>query len=152
VDFKLPDLSGIGVARRVSSENLDRTVLVYTAYGTAHLLSEAIAAGARGLVKKDAPIEKVLRAFAMVCAGRPYIEPSLASALVHRRGMRSSLSTQELSVLQLLAAGHTMEQISTQLTTTVDSVQNHVHSLMPKLDAATRSEAVATALRAELIS
>lgn len=152
VDVKLPDLSGIGVARRVSSENLDTAVLIYTGYGNAHLLSEALAAGAMGFVQKDAPVEEVLRAFQMVCEGRPYIEPSLAPAIVHRRGARPSLSAPEIRVLQLLAAGQTTEAIRAELATSVDAVQYLVQSLMRKLGAATRSEAVATALRAELIS
>jgi len=152
VDVKLPDLSGIGVARRVSSENLDTAVLIYTGYGNAHLLSEALAAGAMGFVQKDAPVEEVLRAFQMVCDGRPYIEPSLAQAIVHRRGARPSLSAPEIRVLQLLAAGQTTEAIRAELATSVDAVQYLVQSLMRKLGAATRSEAVATALRAELIS
>jgi len=152
VDLKLPGLSGIGVAKRVTDESLETAVLIFTGHGNADLLSEAMAAGARGFVNKDAPVEEVMRALEMVSCGRPYIEPSLASTILRGRGTRPRLNPRDIRVLQLLAAGHTTEMISHHLATSVDGVQNQVQSIMRKLGATTRSEAVAAALRAELIS
>ena len=85
--------------------------VMFSAYGDKRLLSDAIAAGARGYVMKGSPPEDLLRAVRTVAAGKPFVDPSLSPALLMSQvGPDAPLSEREREILQLLAEGlHTQE-------------------------------------------
>ncbi len=79
---------------------------MFSAYGDKRLLSDAIAAGARGYVMKGSPPEDLLRAIRTVTAGKPFVDPSLSPALLMSQvGPDAPLSEREREILQLLAGG-----------------------------------------------
>ena len=154
LDLRMPGLSGIEVARLVGKSAPDTAVILYTAFGDRALLTEAMDAGARGFVLKEAPLAEVVRAVELVAAGRTYVDPVLAGVLSSSAATEkmSTLTQRERDVLRLLADGMSNDEIGKELFISPETVRTHVRKAMAKLDADTRTQAVATALRQSLIA
>jgi DNA-binding NarL/FixJ family response regulator len=129
-------------------------VVFSPAPGDRALLSEALDAGVRGFVLKEAPLADLVRALERVVAGEAYVDPVLAGALVSGRLAERvpSLTQREREVLRLLADGHANEEIGKRLHISPETVRTHVRKAMAKLEADTRTQAVAIALRQSIIS
>jgi DNA-binding NarL/FixJ family response regulator len=154
VDLRMPRVSGVEVARRAAAASPETAVVLYTAYGDrAHLL-EAIDAGARGFVLKEAPMADLGRAVEMVAGGAVYVDPVLASTFARSEAADrlQTLTQREREILRLLADGHSNEEIGKRLFISAETVRTYIRKSMKKLEADTRTEAVAKALRQSLIS
>jgi DNA-binding NarL/FixJ family response regulator len=154
VDVRMPRLNGIEVAARAATGSPDTAIVFYTAYGDRALLSEALEVGARGFVLKEAPLSDLVCAVERVVAGEAYVDPVLAGFLVtdalnHRL---TTLTQREREVLRLLADGLANDEIGRRLQISPETVRTHVRKAMTKLEADTRTQAVATALRQSIIS
>jgi DNA-binding NarL/FixJ family response regulator len=154
LDLRMPGLSGIEVARRIDRGEGATAVILYTAFGDRALLTEALDAGARGFVLKEAPLAEVVRSVELVAAGRTYVDPVLAGVISSSTatGRMVTLTQRERDVLRLLADGMSNEEIGRELFISPETVRTHVRKAMAKLDADTRTQAVATALRQSLIA
>lgn len=146
----MPGGGGVVATERVVRETPGVRVLVLTMHADTVRLAEALAAGARGYVVKDAPSEDILRAIAAVHADQAILDPSVVSALtaIGRAGRRPpfpQLTEREHDVLERMAAGLANEAIALRLGISVKTVQNHVSSVLLKLGVATRAAAVARA-------
>jgi DNA-binding NarL/FixJ family response regulator len=152
VDVRMPRLTGIEIAARVSRAVPETAVILYTAYGDRALLSEALDAGVRGFVLKEAPLQDLIRAVNMVAGGAVYVDPVLAGVLAGAESERMpQLTKREREVLRLLADGLKNEEIGKRLFLSPETVRTHVQKAMRKLEADTRTQAVALALRQSLI-
>jgi DNA-binding NarL/FixJ family response regulator len=154
IDVRMPRLGGVDVARRAATSAPKTAIILYTAYGDRALLTEALDAGARGFVLKEAPLTDLARAVELVAQGGTYVDPVLASFLASSRTTEKlrTLTQRERDVLRLLADGHSNEEIGKRLFISPETVRTHVRKAMAKLDADTRTQAVATALRQSLIA
>jgi DNA-binding NarL/FixJ family response regulator len=154
VDVRMPKLGGIEVARRARRVAPDTAVLLYSGYGDRALLTEALDAGVGGFALKEAPLDDLVAAVRAVAAGRPYVDPVLGATLAPSPAGSAlpELTQRERDVLRLLADGLSNEEIGKELFIAAETVRTHVRKAMEKLDADTRTEAVARALRAKLIS
>jgi len=154
VDLRMPRVGGIETARHVARTTPETAVILYTAYGDRALLTEAIDAGARGFVLKEAPLADLVRAVQVVAEGGTYVDPVLAGALATADATAKlpDLTQRERDVLRLLADGRSNEEIGKELFISPETVRTHVRKAMEKLDADTRTQAVATALRQSLIA
>jgi DNA-binding NarL/FixJ family response regulator len=154
VDVRMPRLSGIELAKLLPAAAPETSVVFYTAFGDRALLSEALDVGARGFVLKEAPLADLVRAVQLVAGGEAYVDPVLAGVLVRGQlsGGLPTLTQREREVLRLLADGLANEQIGKELHISAETVRTHVRKAMMKLEADTRTEAVATALRQSIIS
>jgi DNA-binding NarL/FixJ family response regulator len=154
LDLRMPGQSGIEVARLVARSTPDTAVILYTAFGDRALLTGALDAGARGFVLKEAPLAEVVRAVELVASGRTYVDPVLAGVLSSSAATDKTLNLtqRERDVLRLLADGMSNEEIGKNLFISPETVRTHVRKAMAKLDADTRTQAVATALRQSLIA
>jgi DNA-binding NarL/FixJ family response regulator len=153
VDVRMPRLSGIEVAARAAQVSPATAIVFYTAFGDRALLSEALDVGARGFVLKEAPLADLVRAVERVAAGEAYVDPVLAGVLVASQTERlPTLTQREREVLRLLADGHANNEIGKRLHISPETVRTHVRKAMAKLEADTRTQAVATALRQSIIS
>ena len=154
VDVRMPKLDGIELTRRARRSMPGTAVLLYTGYGDRALLSEGLDAGVAGFVLKEAPIDDLLRAVRAVAAGGTYVDPVLAGTLAGSPtgAKRPELTVRERDILRLLADGLSNEEIGTRLFISPETVRTHVRKAMSKLEADTRTQAVATALRQSIIS
>jgi DNA-binding NarL/FixJ family response regulator len=153
LDLRMPGMSGIEVARHLARTAPETAVILYTAFGDRALLTEALDAGARGFVLKEAPLAEVVRAVELVASGRTYVDPVLAGVLSSSAAEKIlNLTQRERDVLRLLADGMSNEEIGKALFISPETVRTHVRKAMAKLDADTRTQAVATALRQSLIA
>ncbi len=153
VDLRMPRLSGVEIARRIARSTPDTGVILYTAYGERALLTEAFDAGARGFVLKEAPLEDLVRAVEAVAGGGTYVDPVLAGVLASTSAQEvPSLTQRERDVLRHLADGLSNEEIGKRLFISPETVRTHIRKAMDKLDADTRTQAVAKALRQSLIA
>jgi DNA-binding NarL/FixJ family response regulator len=153
LDIRMPGMSGIEVARRLDG-NPDTHVIIYTAYGDPAVVIEALDAGARGFVLKEAPLDDLLRAIALVAGGSTYIDSALVGVLARSEAVSGvpELTRRERDILRMLADGLRNEEIGNRLFISPFTVRNHVEKVMAKLDANSRTHAVATALRQALIT
>lgn len=154
LDLRMPRMGGIEVARQCTRLLPDTAVILYTAYGEQALLVEALDAGARGFLSKESPLSEMVRAVQIVADGRPYVDPELAGVISSPAATAkiAQLTQRERDVLRLLADGGSNEEIGKALFISSETVRTHVRKAMSKLDADTRTEAVATALRQSLIA
>jgi DNA-binding NarL/FixJ family response regulator len=153
VDLRMPRASGVEIAKRAARSSPDTGVILYTAYGERALLTEALDAGARGFVLKEAPLDDLVRAVEIVAGGGTYVDPVLAGVLASSTAAEvPSLTQRERDVLRLLADGLSNEEIGKRLFISPETVRTHIRKAMDKLDADTRTEAVAKALRQSLIA
>jgi two-component system nitrate/nitrite response regulator NarL len=150
LDAMMGEPGGIEVARCVARSTPETSAIIYTGFATPELLVEALDAGARGFVSKAAPVEELVRAVTAVARGETYVDPRLGSALVARAGL--ALSQREREILRLLADGRSNHEIAKALFIAPDTVRTYIRRAMEKLGATTRTEAVAAALRRELIA
>ena len=86
MDVRLPGIDGISAIKRIAEASPDVKTVMFSAYGDKRLLSDAIAAGARGYVMKGSPPEDLLRAIRTVTEGRAFVDPSLSPTLLMAQG------------------------------------------------------------------
>jgi DNA-binding NarL/FixJ family response regulator len=140
----------IGELVKRLTDKLSAPVVIFTADGGARLLTEALKAGVRGYVRKDSPPDDLIRAIKAARAGQFYVDPSLSSTIVLEEGDRT-LSARQREILQMLANGMQTEAVATQLGLSTETVRTHTKRILAKLEASTRTQAVAIGLRYGLI-
>jgi DNA-binding NarL/FixJ family response regulator len=146
LDLEMPGLDGVEATRRIGERAPGTRVVVFTAFDRDELILQALRAGAVGYLLKGAPREEVFRAVRTARAGGSLIEPVVASKLLRQvRGEADPLSDREREVLQWVAAGLPNRQIGERLFIGERTVKFHVSSILTKLGAANRTEAVAVA-------
>jgi two-component system response regulator DesR len=153
LDVIMPGLGGIEVARLARRTAPETVSVLYTAHPEKELLVEALDAGARGFVLKERPLTELVRAVEVAAGGETYVDPVLAPALI-REGANQShppLSARERDILRLLAEGKSNDDIAAELYISVDTVREYLRRAMRKLEADTRTQAVAIAVRESLI-
>jgi DNA-binding NarL/FixJ family response regulator len=154
VDIRMPGTGGIEIARRISAGESGTSVILYTGHADRSLLLEALDVGARGFLVKEAPLDDLARAIRTVCEGGTYVDPALAGLVAGPQATERllTLTKREREVLRLLADGMRNEQVGRELSISPLTVRTHVKKAMDKLEADTRTEAVARALRESLIT
>lgn len=154
LDVRMPARSGIELARSLHSARSETGVILYTGDADRALLLEALDAGARGFLLKEAPLDDLLRAIGIVARGGTYVDAGLAGLLTggDASGRLSVLTQREREILRLLADGMRNEEVGRHLHLSPHTVRTHVKNAMEKLEADTRTQAVATALRQSLIT
>jgi DNA-binding NarL/FixJ family response regulator len=143
LDLRLPVLSGLEATRRLVDHATQVLVLSVSAEGSD--VTDAISAGASAYVLKDEPVEEVIAGIQAAASGGLRISPRVAAVL--RRGVDEAialgddlagggLSTLDLQVLDLVAAGKTDDEISERLSIAAGAVRDYVRSIVTKLHVA----------------
>ncbi len=152
MDLRMPGMDGIEATEEIMRRVPDAKVLIFTAYSERALLQRGLESGARGYILKEAPHETLLRAIEKVAAGETFVDPALMSALTQARGGNTDvLTAREREILQLLADGMSNADVAAQLFISQETVKSHVRHILTKLEADTRTQAVAIALRDAMI-
>ena len=150
MDLRMPEMDGVDAIVALRAAEPTVKILVLTNYQMDEDVFNALQAGALGYLVKSAPQEDVIKAIRTVNQGKAYIPPAIAAKLAERIS-HSALSPRELEVLQSVAKGLTNKEIGSLLFISDKTARNHVISLMAKLEAKDRTEAVTIAIRKGLI-
>ena len=147
-----PWRSGADVSDTVGRlrDAIDAPVVIFTSDGGARLLSEALKAGVKGYVRKDSPSEDLLRAIEADRSGEFYEDPGLSSTIVLDESDRT-LSARQREILQMLADGMQTDAVAKRLGLSTETVRTHTKRILAKLEASTRTQAVAIGIRHGLI-
>ncbi|MBA2629858.1 MAG: response regulator transcription factor [Thermoleophilaceae bacterium] len=125
-------------------------IVVFTSDGGARLLGDALKAGVKGYVRKDSPSEDLIRAIDAAREGDFYVDPSLSSTIVLDEADRT-LSARQREILQMLADGMQTDAVAGRLGLATETVRTHTKRILAKLEASTRTQAVAIGIRHGLI-
>jgi two-component system, NarL family, response regulator NreC len=157
MDVMMPGKTGIEGLPALLQAVPDAKVLVLSMQDDPRYVREAFAAGASGYVLKEAADTEVVSAIRAVAAGERYVHPSLGARLFtaeaeeRRRAEQDPLSDREREVLQLLALGHTNQEIAKKLYISVRTAETHRAHIMQKLHLTSRAELVRYALSEGLL-
>jgi len=172
MDLKMPRLDGVEATRRIVGSLQGSRVVVLTTYDHDDLVLDALRAGAIGYLLKDDPADEMIRAVRLAARGESLLQPAVAaklleafvrqpqteaahpstplghqSSLIEPSGQKLSepLSGREVEVLRLVAEGASNVQVARRLALAEGTVKNHISTIMDKLAASNRTQAVALA-------
>jgi len=174
LDLEIPILDGVETIRRLRQQQPAARIIVFTAFDNDERIIHAVQAGANGYLLKGAPREEIFKAIRITMEGGSLLQPVVASKLLRHMGhqppdtgLQSSfshhlttqrvppyeaLTERELEVLNLLAQGMPNKEIASQLVISERTAKFHVSSIMGKLGATNRTEAVSLAAQKGLIT
>jgi len=150
MDVRMPGMDGLQATKEITDKLPDVSVLIFTAYGERSLLGRGLESGAKGYILKEAPHQTLLRAIEKVAAGEGYVDPALMPAFL-TKDREDMLTGREREILQLLADGMSNADVAAKLYISQETVKSHVRHILAKLEADTRTHAVAIALREAII-
>jgi len=147
-----PWRAGVDVGEIVGDlqKQVKAPIVIFTSDGGARLLAEALKAGVKGYVRKDSPSEDLVRAIEAARLGEFYVDPGLSSTIVLDEGDRT-LSARQREILQMLADGMQTDAVAEKLGLSTETVRTHTKRILAKLEASTRTQAVAIGIRHGLI-
>ncbi len=163
MDYRLPDGDGTDACGRIRRDLPDTAVLFLTAYASDEDMMRALESGACGYVSKGVSAEELVGAIRKAAEGEFLLPSSTVARLLERQRrvrlrekeeqrLADALTSREHEVLGLMAAGHDNNQIAVVLGIGYGTVRGHVHSLLEKLAAHSRLQAVALARERGLLA
>ncbi len=150
LDLRMPKRDGVAVVQQVLASDPKARLLIMTTYDGDEDIFRSLSQGAKGYLLKDAPRQEILSAIRAVSADQPYTSSTVAAKAIRRMAL-PSLTQRELDVLQQLAHGRSNKEIARRLHITEGTAKTHVKSILTKLDAISRTEAVAVAHQRGLV-
>ena len=150
MDVRMPGMDGLEATKLMTEKVPETSVLIFTAYSERSLLSRGLESGAKGYILKEAPHQTLLRAIEKVAGGEGYVDPALMPEFF-TKDKDDMLTAREREILQLLADGMSNADVATKLFISQETVKSHVRHILAKLEADTRTHAVAIALRDSII-
>jgi DNA-binding NarL/FixJ family response regulator len=150
MDVRMPGMDGLEATKQIKERVPETAVLIFTAYSERSLLGRGLESGAKGYILKEAPHQTLLRAIEKVAAGEGYVDPALMPDFLSK-DRDDMLTTREREILQLLADGMSNADVAQRLFISQETVKSHVRHILAKLEADTRTHAVAIALREAII-
>ena len=155
VDFSMPRMTGVEVARRIKDYPLQTEVLIFTVHNSSLLAQQAFQAGAKAFLVKSDANKLLLAAVESLLLHRPFCNGRLTGELDGRlpedRGGRHELSPREQIVVKLVAEGYSNKIISAILNLSLKTTQAHRATAMRKLDINSTAGLVRYAVRAKLV-
>lgn len=158
MDLVMPSLSGLDAIRNIRAAGVDSRILVLTTFVEEGQVREAIVAGAIGYLLKDVARAELIQAIRAAAQGRPTLHAEAQQHLMRQivpldaPTPFDALTSRELEVLRLIAAGRSNKAIAKALGLTLGTVKGHVSHLLDKLGVQDRTQAALLAVRHELDS
>ena len=150
MDLQMPDLNGLDAIIAIRAEFPDARIIVLTTYEGDVQALRALQAGARGYLLKNVLHKELLDTIRAVHAGKKAISPEMSYELAEH-AMDDALTTAELDVLRLIAAGKANKEIADLLSVTEATVKGRVKSILSKLGADDRTHAAMIAVKRGII-
>ena len=143
LDIEMPGATGLEASERLRAELPDCNVLILTTFGRPGYLRRAMEGGASGFLLKDAPAGELAAAIRRAVVGERIVDPGLAAAALSQGD--SPLTPREQEVLAAAREHATIAELASAIHLSPGTVRNHLSSVMQKLDARNRAEAVRVA-------
>ena len=150
MDLVMPKKDGADATAAIKAERPETKVLILTTFSDADDIARALNAGADGALLKNADYAEVAAAIRKVAMGKKTIAPEVKKMLAENPPL-PELTGRQMDILSSMVRGLTNADIAKQFGITPDGVKFHITSILAKLGAANRSEAVAIALRKHLL-
>jgi len=150
LDLRLPDKSGVEVAKEIRREFPDARIIALTSYDGDQDIYRALEAGVRGYLLKEMVHTEIIRAIRTVYQGKRFIPPEVSQQLSDYFP-EVALTPREAEVLQWVARGLGNKEIGEQIGTAAGTVKAHVENILGKLDAKDRTHAVTIAVQRGII-
>jgi two-component system, NarL family, response regulator len=151
LDLRMPNKDGHHVITELMARNSPKPrIIVMTTYESEEDIRRTLKAGAKGYLAKGTAPQEIREAVRKVARGDSLLPPSIASKLAESMA-HPELSERELQVLQYMANGRSNKEIGQVLYISENTVKAHVKSILAKLDAMGRTEAIAIAIKRGLI-
>ena len=151
MDLMMPGMGGAEATARLLEKAPDAKVLIITTFDTSDGIDRALKAGARGAIMKNCDFEELVDALRTVASGGSYIAPDV-KRLFSNDPPAITLSPRQREMLQSIARGLSNPDIAKQFGISIYVVKEHIAALFAKIGAANRSEAVAIAMRKNLLA
>jgi two-component system, NarL family, response regulator len=145
MDLRMPGHGGVEAIGAICAQDPRARVIVLTIHKGDEAVYQALRAGARGYLLKDAPGQEIVAAIRLVFAGERCIPPEIADRLAERL-CHPDLSPREVQILRQLASGGSNKEMAARLGVSLGTIKNQVASALVKLGAYDRTHAVALAL------
>lgn len=156
MDMVMPGMDGATATRAICQKYPQVKVIALTSFKEGDLVKNALEAGAIAYVLKDVSADDLVRAIRAAHAGRATLSPEAAQALVETANQPPvpglDLTEREHEVLALMVEGLNNTEIAARLTVSPSTIKSHVSNILYKLGVASRTEAVALALRHKLVT
>jgi len=151
LDLRMPKKDGLQIVAELVSQRVSKPrIVVMTSYDGEQNIRQALSAGAKAFLVKGSHPEQIREAVRRVAQGESFLPPEIALRLAESM-CHSELSKRETQVLQYLARGRSNKEIGRALHIREGTVKHHVKSILSKLDAIGRAEAIAIAARRGLV-
>ena len=150
MDLRMPQMDGVTAITQIRQESPDARIVVLTTYDGEEDIYRGLQAGAKGYLLKDAPREELLETIRAVHNGQTHISSPVAVKLASRIS-KTPLTSREMEVLRLMAAGNSNQEIGNALFIAEGTVKAHVNSILDKMKVSDRTQAVTSAIRRGLV-
>ena len=150
MDLMMPGLDGVGATRKIKELSPDTRILILTSYSTSDGIAHALDADADGAVLKTSDDASMLTAIRTIAAGERFVSTEIQNLLAVDPPAKE-LSPRQKDVLDSMIRGLTNKNIAEQLGIGEGRVEAHINAIFSKINAANRAEAVAIALRKQLL-
>jgi len=150
MDLRLPDMSGVDAIRSIREFDHDARIIVLTMYKGDEDIHQALGAGASTYLLKDTLADDLPRIVREVNAGQRRL-PADVQAKLLERAANPTLTSREIEVMKLVAAGRRDKEIAIALAISNQTVRVHVKNIFAKLGVGDRTEAMNVALRRGII-
>jgi DNA-binding NarL/FixJ family response regulator len=156
VDYRMPERDGVAIAAEIKRRDPKIVVVMLAGSAEDRVVLAAIEVGCSGFLTKDRAAAEVADAVRVTARGEAFISPLLLARLLPKldrthRALGADLSEREREILAWLARGWTNQVIASELHLSVNTVRNYVQSVLSKLGAHSKLEAVSTAVREGII-
>jgi NarL family two-component system response regulator LiaR len=155
MDLVMPEMDGAQATKQIREQFPGTQVIVLTSFKEDNLVESAIEAGAIGYLLKNATADELADAIRAANIGRPTLAPEATQVLIKATGRKNShdfeLTSREKEVLKMLTEGRSNPEIAKLLFLSKSTVKFHVSSILSKLGASSRTEAVAVAMQKKLV-
>jgi DNA-binding NarL/FixJ family response regulator len=163
MDVRMPVMDGVAATRELIAAGTRAGIIILTTFQDDINVFNALHAGARGYLLKDADHKQIAEAIREVAAGRALIHPEITAQVLRefsrlaaqplaaptppakpaapRNDRLALLTERELAILRMLGSGRSNQEISEQLTISIGTVKNHISSILSKLDVRDRTQA-----------
>ena len=150
MDLMMPGMDGVETTRALLEKWPEANVLILTTFETSDGISHALDAGAKGAILKSAELDELMNALRAVAAGKPYLSSEIRQ-IMKKDPPVPELSQRQYEIIESITRGLSNNEIAEQLGIDRSTVKNHLSILFQKLGVANKAEAVAVALRKQLV-